>query len=445
MALAGSAAARLFASGEVGGGGPQEALLAFGAFPHMAGLLFAFWLWLWLRGHYTRRLAFITEFGEVTGVAATLAFLDSYLGSMSGGLTSAGALQSMALWALVIVLVLCARVVVKEILARLRLWQCPALLVGSGPGIAETRALLQGNPYLGYTVAATVDAGDPGFGARLRDCASSFGARCVFVVLDPHDIATNVEFVSLIEDEIRLPVSVMIDARGLLPGSVEVQRFVGSEMLVLSSKQRLWMRDAQLVKRLFDIVVSGLILLLLSPLLLVVAALVRRDGGSALYGSPRLGRGGKEFKALKFRSMVPNAEAALRDLLARDPAAREEWATRFKLENDPRVTRIGQFLRRSSIDELPQLVNVLRGEMSLVGPRPLLLEERARYGEPAFSLYCRAAPGLTGIWQVSGRDHLDYSDRIRMNNWYVRNWSPWLDFVILLKTAVVVTRQVGSS
>jgi undecaprenyl-phosphate galactose phosphotransferase len=336
-------------------------------------------------------------------------------------------------------------VVVKEILARLGLWQCPTLLVGRGPGMAETRSLLQANPYLGYTVASMIDGRDANFGARLRDWTSALGVRCVFVVLDPQDIAMNPALVSLVENESRIPVSVMIDARGLLPGSIEVQRLVGSEMLVLGSRQSLWVRAGRLIKRMFDIVASAAALLLLSPLLLAIAALVRRDGGAALYGSARLGRGGRVFRALKFRSMVPDAEVVLQDLLAHHPTAREEWAARFKLENDPRVTRVGRVLRRTSLDELPQLVNVLRGEMSLVGPRPLLLEERNRYGEPAFALYCQATPGLTGIWQVSGRDHLEYSDRIRMNSWYVRNWSPWLDFVILLKTAAAVTRQVGSS
>jgi undecaprenyl-phosphate galactose phosphotransferase len=141
--------------------------------------------------------------------------------------------------------------------------------------------------------------------------------------------------------------------------------------------------------------------------------------------------------------MVPDAELVLKDLLESNPEAATEWARDFKLRDDPRVTRIGKFLRRTSLDELPQLWNVLKGEMSLVGPRPIVLEELARYGEYA-DCYLQSKPGITGVWQVSGRNDTSYEERVSMDAWYARNWSVWYDFVILAKTVATLFRGKGA-
>jgi undecaprenyl-phosphate galactose phosphotransferase len=143
--------------------------------------------------------------------------------------------------------------------------------------------------------------------------------------------------------------------------------------------------------------------------------------------------------------MVPDAEAVLRNLIESNPAVREEWYSKFKLANDPRITSFGRFLRKTSLDELPQLWNVLRGDMSLVGPRPMLIDEIGRQVEADLMLYYQVRPGVTGLWQVSGRDNLDYADRAVMNAWYIRNWSLSLDMAILAKTAVVVPLRSHAS
>ncbi|WP_028231476.1 sugar transferase [Paraburkholderia mimosarum] len=197
------------------------------------------------------------------------------------------------------------------------------------------------------------------------------------------------------------------------------------------------------LKRVFDIVAALSAIVVLSPLLIVIALLVRRDGGSALYGHTRVGRHGKKFRCLKFRSMVVNSEQVLKDLLARDPEARAEWEREFKLKNDVRITRIGHFLRRSSLDELPQLWNVLRGEMSFVGPRPIIDQELERYGENS-KYYLMATPGITGLWQVSGRSDIDYATRVSLDVSYVTNWTFRLDIGILFKTFFVVVRGSGA-
>ncbi|HCF8438942.1 TPA: sugar transferase, partial [Klebsiella pneumoniae] len=170
---------------------------------------------------------------------------------------------------------------------------------------------------------------------------------------------------------------------------------------------------------------------------------VRKDGGPAIYGHERVGKNGRKFKCLKFRSMVINSKEVLENLLINDNEAREEWEKTFKLKNDPRITKIGHFLRRTSLDELPQLFNVLKGEMSLVGPRPIITEELQRYNEEV-DYYLLSKPGMTGLWQVSGRSDVDYDTRVYLDSWYVKNWSMWNDIAILFKTIAVVLNRDGA-
>ncbi|WP_321963057.1 sugar transferase [Paraburkholderia sp. J7] len=197
------------------------------------------------------------------------------------------------------------------------------------------------------------------------------------------------------------------------------------------------------LKRTFDLVVASLLLVILSPVFLLIALLIVRDGGPAIFGHLRVGREGKLFRCLKFRSMVPDADIVLQTLLARDPVARAEWEREHKLKNDVRITAVGQFLRRTSLDELPQLLNVLRGEMSLVGPRPIVTDELARYGQDA-TYYLAVKPGMTGLWQVSGRNDTDYPTRVSLDVTYIRNWTFLVDLRILLKTVDVVVNGRGA-
>lgn len=199
----------------------------------------------------------------------------------------------------------------------------------------------------------------------------------------------------------------------------------------------------QASKRLFDFVVALLLTIAISPILLLIALLAKLDGGPATFGHRRIGANGETFVCWKFRTMVPNADEVLARVLATDPEARAEWERDFKLKNDPRITRIGRILRVTSFDELPQLFNVLKGEMSLVGPRPIVAKEVPRYGS-AFHDYARCRPGITGIWQVSGRNNIDYGARVRLDQEYARNWSLRRDGYILLQTAVVVLQGKGA-
>ena len=196
-------------------------------------------------------------------------------------------------------------------------------------------------------------------------------------------------------------------------------------------------------KRAFDIAFSIAALVFLAPLLLIIVALIRSDGGPALFAHTRIGRAGIPFRCLKLRTMVVNAEAELERVLAADPAARAQWEARFKLDDDPRVSRIGRFLRATSLDELPQFINVLRGEMSLVGPRPIVAAELARYGD-AQPWYLAQRPGLTGLWQVSGRSDVSYPERVRLDLRYLGSMSFLQDLRIIFATAGIVFSRQGA-
>jgi lipopolysaccharide/colanic/teichoic acid biosynthesis glycosyltransferase len=197
-------------------------------------------------------------------------------------------------------------------------------------------------------------------------------------------------------------------------------------------------------KRTMDVAIALLLLLVLALPMLVVAALVRGDGGPALFAHRRVGKGGRTFGCLKFRSMVIDAEKRLAELLERDEAARDEWATTRKLKNDPRVTRTGKFLRATSLDELPQLINVLKGDMSLVGPRPVTPAELAANYGAAAEHYQLVRPGITGPWQVSGRSETSYDRRVALDVAYATQPSLVTDIRLLLATPAAVLLRRGA-
>ena len=202
---------------------------------------------------------------------------------------------------------------------------------------------------------------------------------------------------------------------------------------------RLWV-----VKRMIDVLVAFAALVFGMPLLVLIALAVKLTSrGPLFYGHSRIGYGGQWFMAWKFRTMHPNGDAVLAAHLKKYPKAGEEWERDHKLKNDPRVTPIGKTLRSLSLDELPQLWNVLKGEMSLVGPRPIVATEVVKYGN-SFKKYSVVKPGITGMWQVSGRSETTYDERVRLDEYYVANWSPWLDIYILAKTVIILTRRRGA-
>jgi undecaprenyl-phosphate galactose phosphotransferase len=198
------------------------------------------------------------------------------------------------------------------------------------------------------------------------------------------------------------------------------------------------------LKTIFDYTTSLCLILLFSPLLILLYSIVYiSTNGHPLFKHRRMGLNGKEFNVYKFRTMYIDADKRLEELLEDDEECRIEWEKDFKLKDDPRITKIGNFLRKTSLDELPQLINVLQGKMSLIGPRPIIDREIEKYGE-YFEYFTAVKPGITGLWQVSGRNDVDYDERVQLDVWYVRNWSISLDIQILLKTVLVVIGRKGS-
>lgn len=196
--------------------------------------------------------------------------------------------------------------------------------------------------------------------------------------------------------------------------------------------------------RVLDVTVALIALIIVLPMLLLIAAMVKmQDGGPVLFAQARIGRGGRRFRCYKIRTMVVDAQARLEAVLASDPAARREWERDHKLRNDPRITGLGRILRESSLDELPQLFNVLNGEMSIVGPRPIVEAEVVRYGR-AFRHYCSVPPGITGLWQVSGRNDVEYRERVALDVLYARKRSVTRNLSIMVMTVPAVLLRKGS-
>jgi Undecaprenyl-phosphate galactose phosphotransferase WbaP len=212
----------------------------------------------------------------------------------------------------------------------------------------------------------------------------------------------------------------------------------------LQVKNNLLSRSSQVLKRMMDILISLMGILLLLPFLILVAGIIKVESpGTVFYRQPRLGKNGQVINLLKFRTMHQNASEIFRDALADNQLLQQEWDQYQKLRSDPRITRVGKLLRRFSLDELPQLWNVLKGEMSLVGPRPIMVNQLDLYGRTIKDCY-RVAPGITGLWQVSGRNETTFARRAELDLEYVQRWSVWLDIYILLKTVKVVLWPKGA-
>ena len=251
------------------------------------------------------------------------------------------------------------------------------------------------------------------------------------------------KLISQVQPHVR-NISFVPDLLGTQMRGAEVNVFFTEAMLMLKIKNQLARRRNRVIKRAFDLlftICGGLCIL---PFLLVIAVMVAVDNkGNVIFAHRRIGRDGKEFKCYKFQTMIPNAQEALEKYLAENPEARKEWEESFKLTDDPRVTKLGSILRKTSLDEMPQLWNVIKGDMSLVGPRPIVAKEIERYGE-YFREYAMVPPGITGMWQASGRSDTTYEERVEMDTWYVRNWSVWIDLMYLFKTVKIVFTGKGA-
>ena len=235
------------------------------------------------------------------------------------------------------------------------------------------------------------------------------------------------------------------DLVGIPLYNVEAQTLFNEQIMMLSLRNNLTRRRNRLIKRFFDVIVGSILCIPIIPIIAAISLCIKLDSkGAVFFNAQRIGKRGKTFTCYKFRSMHLDSQRILEEYLARYPEAKREWDTFAKLRDyDPRVTRIGKWIRKYSLDELPQILNVIKGDMSLVGPRPYLLREKEEIGE-YLSTITLTVPGITGFWQTSGRNDVSFAGRVAMDTWYVRNWSIWLDLMYLFKTAKIVFTGKGA-
>ena len=338
----------------------------------------------------------------------------------------------MITWALGAPAVLLARKLARQRLSRYGWWGVPAVVFGSG---ASARRVLNAlmNRELGVRVTAVVSG-------EFLHLPSTGTAHYAILAEPPSKAALHY----MIQDQCKGYRHVLLvpDLRGICSLGISA-RDIGGE-IGFEVPQRLFHRSAGITKRALDLVLTLAGLFALLPVFLLIAAAIKLTSiGPVFYGHTRYGRDGTTFKALKFRTMFQNGESILLEHFHKNPEELAAWQRDQKLKRDPRVTSVGGWLRRYSLDELPQLCNVLLGQMSLVGPRPIVSAEVEKYGR-GYDLYSRVRPGITGLWQVSGRNNTTYPERVAFDEYYVRNWSIWLDTYILVRTARAVFSAEGA-
>ncbi len=412
----------------------------------------------WWRGHYSLRLPFWDELLEVLRALLLAALLNGML-VLLGKFTISRFLWPVS-WGMALILLPYARSAMKAMLLKAQIWQLPTVIIGAGMNAQDAYRAMTSERQLGFEVQAfvSIDHQAPDelvFGQQslpvvrlareeLLQWLTDHGRPHVVIAVDEEELRqlqNQVEQLSLRYKDIHIiPPIAGLPLFGVVP-----HHFFSHEVLLLRVRNNLMVKPLILLKRAFDLFGASVGLLLLSPLLAYVVLRIKKEGGpgAVFFGHVRVGMNGVPFKCWKFRTMVHNSQEVLEKLLASDPAAKAEWDLDFKLRNDPRITKIGAFLRKTSLDEIPQLWNVIKGEMSLVGPRPIIDAELERYGDKV-DFYLEARPGLTGLWQVSGRNDTSYAERVALDAWYVKNWNLWYDIAIVCKTIRTVVSGRGA-
>ena len=317
-----------------------------------------------------------------------------------------------------------AKNISKKALYSLKLWRKKAQIYGNDPFLT---AEIYGNSYLGYikpeegqrfsTIFVNSKSDDPDTLRYILSTQIKTQHEVIFIpVMGDYDLTHS-----------------------------HIYELSNTRTNLIVYKNRLKSKYRRIFQQTFNYLLAIFLIPILLPIIGIFAILIKRESkGPVFFAHNRVGQEGKTIPTYKFRSMYADAEERLEALLEEDPRMREEWEKSFKIKNDPRITKIGHFLRKTSLDELPQIFNVLRGEMNFVGPRPVLKEELDNYYKKDAEYYFMVKPGITGLWQVSGRSDTDYKFRVNTDKWYVLNWSLWLDIVILFKTIKTVLKKDGA-
>jgi len=405
---------------------------------------------------YDRRLPFWEETREVIK-ALILSFIIIYaLLAMKKSVNEISRLLLGLSFCFSCIIVPCFRYFTKKTLFSFRAFRRKALILGAGEGAAELIRALSAEKYLGYEVIGLLDD-DPVKHGRFVEGKKVYGkikqigkfirflnVESVFIAVPSFTSKQLSELFASVQGMVK-EVCIVPEFKNFGMLNAETHTLFHEKLFLIKVRNNLKSPLNQFIKRSFDLGLSFILLPFLLPVMGVIALLIILDSpGSPIFVQERLGKQGRRFKVYKFRTMFTNADTLLKDFLKKNPKVRREWEEYKKIKGkDPRITRVGRFLRSTSLDELPQIFNVIKGEMSLVGPRPYLpLEEADMNGMQGIILQTR--PGITGLWQTSGRNNVTFRDRLRMDVWYVLNWSLWLDLTLLIKTISVVLKREGS-
>jgi Undecaprenyl-phosphate galactose phosphotransferase WbaP len=421
-------------------------------------LVFFALYWILQRGHYSRRVPWWEQIRDIVFLCLIMLLVDGFINYTIKNPISR--LWVVNTWINAIFILIAMRLLVRFVLKKLHFWNVSVILVGGPLNVLETLYALHSDFYastrvrhiylLGATSPIATQELPPGSKRAQQKIISPDDIHHVFdkasgdmLVFAPDDMSLDPGTVLAMAQRKDVDIAFVPPLNGIPLYDMRSQHFFGHDIVLLKPKTPLKGWADRFAKRTLDIVGALFGLIVLSIPLLFIAKKVRQDGGPFLYNQMRVGQHGKMFKCWKIRSMVVDSQRILQDLLASDPVARAEWEKDFKLKNDPRITKIGHFIRKTSIDELPQLWNVLCGDMSLVGPRPIVDAEKPYYGD-TLNAYTSVRPGLTGLWQVSGRNDTSYAYRVYLDRWYVANWSFWTDIVIILKTVGILVNRKGA-
>ena len=346
------------------------------------------------------------------------------------------------------------RYIIKKLLDALQVLKEPVLLMGSGKNAVLILEHIKNDIGLNYQFIGYLknQKGNNEIATQLP-CLGSFadaeniiqktGVRKVLVVA-PELAQSQME-------DIIYKLQPLVSSIGFIPdmgtmplSTMDIESLVDGHIVMFQMRNNLKNRSNRILKFVFDWCLTLFGTICIAPIFAIISLWIYLDSpGPVIFKHRRVGKDGKEFDCYKFRSMCVDADRILKELLEKNPEARKEWEKGFKLKEDPRITKSGAFLRKTSLDELPQIFNVLKGEMSLVGPRPIIRAEVPRYGK-YISDYYMVRPGITGLWQTSGRNDIDYNERVQMDTWYVRNWNIWFDIVLLWRTFKAVLAGKGA-
>jgi len=341
---------------------------------------------------------------------------------------------------------------VKKMIYSLNLMTRRVLIIGSGEKAEKIIKAIENEKNLGYKIAGVIDD-EGGYVLnypihkginKIERYINASQINDVIIAKQESSISEIEKLINYVQHKVQNTIYIP-DISGIAVSGTDIRYFFQEQTIAIEIKNNLSNPVTYITKRIIDYLLSLIIFALIIPLMILISIIIKlSDKGPVIYSHKRIGKNANEFNCYKFRTMYIDADKRLKEILEKDPEKKKEWENYWKLKDDPRVTKIGNFLRKTSLDELPQIFNVLKGEMSLVGPRPVIQKELNEYYRENAEYYFKVPPGITGLWQVSGRSETSYDYRVSLDAWYVKNWNLWLDIIILIRTIKAVIKQEGA-